>query len=108
MERVEDPEEQWRRGLDADEGGIAAAVEVADPDYEHIVPEDSGGPGVTKSPGSAGFPGDVHSAWRAHGLSVGPGIFLQHLRRHEGRLLRQELRADGFAIRQLVTQRMQH
>ena len=95
-------------GLGADEGGVAGAVEVTYPDYQDIVAEDSGGPGVAEAPGGAGFPGDVHSTLGAYGLSVGPGIFLEHLRRHEGGLLRQELGADGFAIRQLVTHRMQH
>src|SRR5277367_4371761 len=62
---IEDAEKQGRRGLDADEGRVAAAVEVAYPDHEHIVPEYPGGPGVTKSPRGPGFPGDVEMAARS-------------------------------------------
>src|SRR5882757_1930621 len=88
MERIDDREEQWTGGVAADEVRVRPAVEVADPDAEHVRPDDADRPGIAKSVRRAGLPGYGDPARELRGRRVfgWPRIRAQHVEDREARL----------------------
>ena len=98
VERVRDAEKERRRRVDADERRIALALEVADPDDEHVRTDEAGRPRVAEAPGRAGFPRDRPP--RAHGdgaVRIGARIVPQHVERDERRFRAEQ--PDAFLDR---------
>ena len=89
---VDDAQEQGRRGVESDQRGVAVAIEVAQPDHQHVGAEGARGPRVAESPGSAGFPGHGRARRRQ---GVGADVAPQHVEYDEAGLLAQEARFRG-------------
>ena len=53
---VDHLKEERGRGRASDEGSVALAVEIPDPDSEHVMVEDGHGPGVAESMRRSSFP----------------------------------------------------